>query len=362
MQATKPHRPIDNGLTRYLRNEISATELVNKHTISNITILLTYTCPAACDHCIFTSSPSRKETVDPEAARRLIEAGSRQQPPPLLSFSGGEPFLQLPLMRELVTYGSDRGMPSEVISSSAWCKSDEFTRDVLADLKQRGLRTYCTSVDRYHTPFVDTRKMRRAVMTAREVGMKVVLNTMVDPDSLGKEEEYLSHVLDLPASIVKECYVNRLITTPVGRARTNVNDFLYQDKNFAEGCPYSTEIVTLSPHGFLYPCCGMVLGENPKDAALFVHDDVSQKSVDEIEQLLDDLKHDLFFKLLQLIGPYRILAEVKRRRPELQTRDSFTGSCDVCLEFTSNREVANAARELLAEYSEIIRDECEAAM
>ena len=72
----------EQGLKDYLRHKISGVDLLNKETITNITVLLTYTCPAACDHCLFESSPLRRETIDVEMARRFIEAASRQQPPP----------------------------------------------------------------------------------------------------------------------------------------------------------------------------------------------------------------------------------------------------------------------------------------
>lgn len=353
---TETRRAVEDGLTRYLRRELAGGALLARSTLSNVTILLTYRCPAACDHCLFESDNTKTATVDREVARRFIEAAARQQPPPSLSFSGGEPFLQLQMMRELASYAWSKGMVCEVISSSAWVKSREYAVSVLTDLKERGLRTYCTSIDRYHTPFVPTEKMRTAVLAAQEVGLRVVLNTMVDPRSLGKEREYLAATLELPLEALEQCHVNPLLTTPVGRARTHVTDYLFQEKDFREGCPFATEIVTLSPLGFVYPCCGMVLGEEPRDASLFIQDNLVGKSTDEIAVLLDDLKHDLFFRLLQAIGPYRLLQEVRRRNPELAMRERFIGSCDVCLEFTRNPEVAEATRDVLREYLTLLTE------
>jgi hypothetical protein len=104
--------------------------------------------------------------------------------------------------------------------------------------------------------------------------------------------------------------------------------YLFLDKDFREGCPFASEIVTLSPYGFVYPCCGMVLGERPDRAELFIQDSLTNKTVDEIEQIIHDLKDDLFFRLLQAVGPYRSLQEVKKRQPLLITRDQFIGTCE----------------------------------
>ena len=354
MKDKDAYTPTEEGLTRYLRRQICGNELVNRSKISSITVLLTYRCPAACDHCIFESDSTRTETLNIEVARKFIEAAARQDPPPSLSFSGGEPFLQREMLRELACYAQTLGMPCEVISSGAWAKTPEFAHTVLSDLADCGLRTYCMSVDRYHLPFVSPKNLRNALFSALDVGLRVVLNTMVDPCSLGEEDAYLATALGVAPDVIARCQVNRLTTAPVGRARSNVRDFLYQNKSFREGCPFATEIVTLSPYGLLYPCCGMVLGENPHDAALFIQDNLSDRSVDEIEAILDDLKSDLFYRLLQALGPYRLLNEVIRRDPTITVRDRFVGSCDVCLEFTTNSRVAEGTRKLLIEYARIL--------
>ena len=343
----------DLGLALFLDRRLSGTELLNRDEISIITLLLTYRCPAACDHCVFESSPTNTATLDPGIAEKLIAAAARQSPPPVLGFSGGEPFLQLAMMRRLASYAAARGMCSEVVSSSAWAKNGDYARRILADLKRRGLATYCTSVDRFHTPFVAPEKMRTAVLTAREVGLHVILNYQVDPASHAEGEDgvvrYLGETLDLPEETVRSFQVNPLVTTPVGRARRNVDGFLYEDKDFREGCPMVTEVVTLSPFGFLYPCCGMVVGEPPEQAGLFIHDRLEDRSVEDIARLLETLKRDFFFKLLQYLGPYRILQELKRRDPTLAIRDHYVGACDACLELTDNPRVVEAARDYLAE-------------
>jgi organic radical activating enzyme len=346
----------DRGLADFLYADLSATELVNRRSISIITLLLTYQCPAQCDHCVFESSPHNTATIDPAVARTLIEAAARQKPPPVLGFSGGEPFLQLRMLRELTSFASGLGMASEVVSSSAWAKDEAYAAAVLKDLASRGLQSYCTSVDRFHTPFVEGRKMRTALLAARAAGMHVIVNTQVDALAAklngGDVEQYLSRVLDLPSDELREFQINALITTPVGRGRHTDIGYHYPDKNFREGCPMATEVVTLSPHGLLYPCCGMVVGEQPESADLFIQDDLAQRSVDEVEAMLDALKGDLFFRLLQYVGPYNILAEVLRRNPHLRGRSRYTGACDVCLEFTSNPGIAQATRALLQELAQ----------
>lgn len=352
--APAPALTRDWSLADFFAKKLSASDLVNRNRISIITVLLTYRCPAACDHCVFESSPQNKTQLDMALAFKLVEAASRQSPPPVLGFSGGEPFLRLKEMRQLAAFAAEHGMPSEVVSSSAWVKSREHAREVLSDLRSVGLQSYCTSVDRFHTPFVRPDKMRWALQGAKDAGLTTIVNMQVSgiAPSLTKAEANaeVAAILDLPLAEVETYQVNPLITTPVGRARTNVDAYHYDDaKDMREGCPMATEIVTLSPKGLLYPCCGMVVGEKPEMADLFIQDSLVDRSVDEIADILDQLKGDLFFKLLQYLGPYQILQELRRRVPDLVMQDRYVGACDACLEFTANPAIAQAARDLLVE-------------
>jgi len=339
------------GLTYKLREDLAKGALSDRKGLTCLTLLLTYRCPAACDHCVFESDNTRSEALDPEVARRVIEAAGRRRPPPGLSFSGGEPFLKLALMRELMSLGASLGMRSEVVTSAAWAKGEEHATATLRDLQERGLGTVCVSYDRYHAPFVEAAKVRAVALAGLSAGLRVVVNTALDPTSTVDPLDYLRGALDLSAETLDRCFVNRLVTVPVGRARKSVLDYDYSTSSLDRGCAFSTEVVTLSPYGLLYPCCGSVVGEDPEKAALYVHDDLGGKSVDEIGEILEAVSQDLFFKLLQRIGPYRLLQEIWRANPGLATRRRFTSDCDVCLELTQNAEVASAARELLRGYA-----------
>ena len=178
----RPELTRDRGLANFFKRDIDATTLLNRDNISIITILLTYQCPAACDHCVFESSPKNLATVDMDVARRLVKAAARQDPKPVLGFSGGEPFLKIKAMKELTSLAASLGMPSEVVSSSAWAKTDKFAYDTLQDLADRGLQTYCTSVDRFHTDYIAAEKMRRAILAAHECGLHVIINSQTTKD------------------------------------------------------------------------------------------------------------------------------------------------------------------------------------
>lgn len=337
-------------LTQFLRKEISWLQLGETRMISEVSIVLTYRCPAACAHCLFGCNMKRNETVDLAQAKTLIAAASRQSPPPAVGFTGGEPFLEFDMLLELVEFARRSNMASEVISSSAWCRGREHGREILSALRRKGLVTYCTSVDRYHVRYVAPTRMRDAILAARDLGLRVTINTMADPKRRGQEKAYLAETLDLPAETIDELRVNVLKVVPVGRARKHVRDFVLRDKDLEEGCPFCTQVIALTPEGLAYPCCGMIMGMDPARAGAFVLGRLEGKSVEEAAAMLQDAKRDLFLRLIQVLGPYRILTLLKQRRGEMKVPDRFVGTCDMCMELSGNPAVAEALEELLLQW------------
>lgn len=348
---------IDDGIVRFLKGQLSGRKLLTKKTFSNITVLVTYKCSARCEHCIFKCSPERQETINEELAMRFISSAARQNPMPILSFSGGEPFLRLDILRRLMSFANNYCMVSEVISSSSWCKNYKYGIKVLANLHSLGLSVYCTSVDQYHISYVAPDKIKNALAAAKAVGLQIAINTLVDPNNPGRELDFLIETLALPSKYFDSVRINPIKVVPAGRALSDINKFYYRKNvDFREGCPFMSEIITLSPTGLLYPCCGMVLGEKPELSSLFIHDDISQKSSDDIFNSLSNIKLDLFYKMIQAIGPYQFLLEIIKKYPHIQTRSKFVGSCDVCIEFTRNSDVATAAWEILDSFARHLQD------
>lgn len=108
-------------------------------------------------------------------------------PPPVFVLTGGDPF-QRPDLLELVRYGSGLGLPV-VVSPSG---TPTLTADRLAELRDAGARTISLSLDgssaRIHDGFRGVPGAFDATLqawrTARELGLKVQINTSVTGHNL----------------------------------------------------------------------------------------------------------------------------------------------------------------------------------
>ena len=312
-----------------------------------LTIVLTWRCPAACAHCGVESSPRNRVVLDRELARKAVLEASRFQPRPRLAFTGGEPFVELDALHELVSLARDHGMSSEVVTSAAWVADQARCQSILAQLKAEGLVTLCVSYDRFHSEYVPTWKVTAAIRAGIEVGLRVILKTIIDADEPGTQEE-LRAALQLSEAEMARCVVNGQPLSAVGRAADFVDRRADEEgKPIGGGCMFAGKNPTLSPAGRLYPCCGPIMGKVGTAAELFTIADLSDASTDQVGAALNHGATDLFTALLNRAGPGGIIAAVKARNPALKLRRTFHSQCDGCEEIMSNPALREGVNELL---------------
>lgn len=330
----------DRGYFDFIDGLLPAKEFLSRKTYSVISILLTYKCPAKCAHCVFYCSPTRKETISSAVAKRFISAAANQPLPPKLSLSGGDPFLEKDLLIDLIRFADDRGMISEVISSSGWITSYDAGKSLFNKLRGLGLATYCTSIDDFHSKFISDEQFSTVLTAAHDAGLKIAINTQRSGRTkLLEEDEFREEIrerLDLPDDLVSSCRVNILRTTPAGRGKDGAIDFAFTEKNLNEGCPMATEIITLSPTADIYPCCGMVVGGESGPNNPFNYCNITTCSTEKTSEYIQKLKQDLLFKVIQTLGPYRLLRILNNHDETIEVRNNYTGPCEVCLDIVSN--------------------------
>jgi len=87
-----------------------------------------------------------------------------------LHFTGGEPFLNYPLLLRAVELSEAAAIPSTFVETNAfWCRTDEKTRDKLAELRSAGLKGILISINPYYAEFVPFERSERAVRISLEI-------------------------------------------------------------------------------------------------------------------------------------------------------------------------------------------------
>ena len=118
--------------------------------------MVNYQCNAACRHCLYSCSPTRRagylsEESAEEICRLLLKGGCRS-----VHIGGGEPFLDFEGLLMTVRKLNQAGISLEYIETNAFFVegSSNRAREYLKRLMAEGVDTLCISVDPYHAEYV----------------------------------------------------------------------------------------------------------------------------------------------------------------------------------------------------------------
>jgi radical SAM protein with 4Fe4S-binding SPASM domain len=177
-----------------------------------------------------------------------------------VSFSGGEPFLEYALMKDLITLSSWNGLKTEVVTNGFWGNTSEEALGALKPLIDAGLDVLNLSVDDFHSEYVPFELMREAYWAAVELGLNIVLMVSTGKDSvitsgslpglLGDDRVQVAGTRRVinPNAVIFETQF-----TPIGRGA----DLEYNPIQFSEiRCNEILSDIGVAPNGDVMPCCG----------------------------------------------------------------------------------------------------------
>lgn len=138
----------------------------------NIAISLTYQCPIECRSCMVDCGPSRQGELSVNQIKRYIDMAAQVESIRVVTYTGGEPFLVLPTLREAIHYAkSVHNLWSGLITNAFWAISYTRAYGLLQDLQARGLISLCASADKFHQEYIPLDCVINAVMAARHLGL-----------------------------------------------------------------------------------------------------------------------------------------------------------------------------------------------
>ena len=188
--ATHPrgHTPLVHtpaGRRRYPRSRrVVYTSLMRLRVPSPVSggLMLTYTCNAACGHCMYACSPRWPADwiSDQDLEETLRSLAGKIQPGPYgpdsmglnhgLHFSGGEPFLNFELLCRAAGLARELGIPSLFVETNcSWARGDAETRQRLLTLRKQGIIGIMISINPFYLEHVPFERSERAIRISQEV-------------------------------------------------------------------------------------------------------------------------------------------------------------------------------------------------
>ncbi len=145
-------------------------------------LILSYKCSGECKHCMYLCSHKWSDDwINEKDLENVLEILSNTiKPSPHgsnnvnlnygLHFTGGEPFLNYPLLLKAIEIGSTFNIPSMFVETNCyWCKNDNITRGRLVELKKNGLNGILISVNPFILELVPFKNTERAIKISMEV-------------------------------------------------------------------------------------------------------------------------------------------------------------------------------------------------
>lgn len=318
--------------------------------LTNFGFMLTYKCTISCPHCIVKAGPHRTEEMKTEDALnwldQLKEFTDLKKIKAGISLTGGEPFYNQDLLKNVADYALSLGFIVSVVTNGFWATSRERAIEVLK--KFDSIDFFSISTDLYHGEFIPETYIRNAVYACKKVGKEY--NIAIATTS--EEDPAYLELLDRLLDFTEKDKIETALMVSVGRAETEVSsENINLTSEPSKAACSMAGFPVIFPNGKVIACIGppIILPDfNP----LYLGN-LNKKTMFEI---FDTAESNTILHAVRVFGP-SILVEYLRDNgydnllPSSFQEDSI---CDVCNKLFSNRQICKAL-DAIAENEMLIK-------
>lgn len=290
----------------------------------NVGLFLTYHCQASCAHCIVKAGPDRHEEVTLDDARNWIRqiASYRNHYVYVLSLTGGEPFSNLKLLREVMEFAAECNLYISVVTNGFWATKRETAKRLLESLPKICFLSISTDV--YHQHYVPFEHVKNAIWAAQQCGIPYYISVVTDNKRDPEYQRVNSELLQL----TDQENIRTGITFPLGRASQMISQLRFglSDEPPKEACQAASS-PCIFPDARVYGCIGPLIELQHKHPLLLGN--LRESSVADI---FDRAETSVALHALRLWGPNRLISLLReaglgQHLPKSYIEDSVCNAC-----------------------------------
>lgn len=301
-------------------------------------------CNARCEHCISFSGPKNKQKIGLDTALRIVrDAASLGLP--RIEVTGGEPFLFLEELEEIMRLGKSYGMWTGVTTNSFWAQTPEKAVKLLTRLKDAGLALLRFSIDQYHLNYISLERVQNAIQASIDVGVEAIIDA-----SVGRKDYRTYKAVHTLKRYPVEMRLSDLI--PYGRAADLPQETFFTESFYkVSHAPCSSAgVPVVETDGRVLLCCAFPVSQDPNDLeSPFVLGHLKDES---LASILARHLYNPFLRVLRYEGPgglLRILEE-KYGHDQYKPRPNYPGSiCTLCMDMMQHEKLKQLWHESVAE-------------
>jgi hypothetical protein len=135
----------------------------------DIGLILTYKCQSACKHCLYNCGPAWVDWMNPDDIQVALQIINSFENRTQIHITGGEPFLNFPLLLKTVEMAAELGIPRYVETNAGWCINPRLVADRFMALRDAGLHAILISCSPFHAETIPLTRTLLAIDRALSV-------------------------------------------------------------------------------------------------------------------------------------------------------------------------------------------------
>jgi MoaA/NifB/PqqE/SkfB family radical SAM enzyme len=299
--------------------------------IRSMLISITESCNVGCDHCGFKGTPRNREVSPIKLCHWLEEI--KKFGVNSITFTGGEPFGRLELLKIGVSKACELGLNAAVFTGCFWGKSLSRAKAILEQLQ--GLTRLYLSTDKYHQKHIPLQNVKNVINAGigqhiDDILVSVMCSRQDEFDEIKNElKEYDSQIKFHMGRIIPTHFLKPPENDPLP---VQEKASLISNRNCWIGTPL------INPDGKVYAChIGKVAVHEKADHSSFYLGDLNSWSIFDIFQQASKRRE---YQFLRTHGPEGISRFLGQYPEVLQSigRSDFTCTCHMCLSTLSSKQ------------------------
>jgi MoaA/NifB/PqqE/SkfB family radical SAM enzyme len=277
-----------------------------------LAVFLTFKCNFECDHCSVNCGPKRKEVLDLDTLKSVLDQAYYIPSLRVVVFTGGDdPTLYLNRLRQAIAYATEKGFITRLITNAWWAHTISKAEETLGELHRNGLAEINISYDDFHAPYLarygGEQNVINVIEAASKLKMTILIGAVVFPGAKIRTEYLRKMVkkIGVQEVLYMEDFFNRL-----GRAKTKIPDYLFAidklDLNQISGCTEAGRILAVTADGKIAMCCGHALLD-PEVQDMFI---LGRANEANLCHMIKSMERNVFYWWLHVEGPRSILRQL----------------------------------------------------
>jgi 4Fe-4S single cluster domain len=305
----------------------------------NLGLMLTNRCNATCAHCTTQSGPHKKTALGLSKTLSLIDEAAALTPPghsPFFGFSGGELFLDLEQLLEVIRHGASLNAEMSCVTNAFWATTEDRTNSIIGKLRQAGLKYLAVSTSQYHQRFISITRVRRATLAARAAGIQTLLKIAfsVEDEKQGLVSQWGEFVeADAVQAIPVVPYIREGVTLPD-------HSYVRSIGLPAGKCP--SPMLTVREDGAVFSCCS--------SGAFKPMLQVGSVSESPLKVIADRFNFGAVQRVLRERGPIHFAQRALAQGQGGRLRPGYANECDLCAHIASDAALTRCALDSAQAY------------